>query len=460
MAYNIQLFTEFNKRKRSTKRPTIAGAVFPASLKEATSITNPTFRFRTELTTRWTYAYVPEWDLYYFVTDRRSLGNNFVEIELACDPLATLREAIFNTTAFIAYSSTNYDAMLNDVRIAQRETRSRKTNVVTSKFVDDPTIGCFVVELASDDLGLNYWAFSYSQFVILVMRLMDAGNLIDDLQKTFGDVIGGIISARYIPFTIGTLGGVQVDNVKIGTYETHASGFNVSRLSPLVYDSNYINIPWTYSDFRRNSNFTRVLLQLPFIGEVDISSETLLNRSRIRVDMVASCGLGIVAYGVYVEDDDGNDILIATYSGTFGISVPMGTGQVDAQGWLNGMISTAETLGVTMMTGNPAGLIGAGITLAGSCISANKKDFTIVGDMGGTHGEELLKDYQLSVVSVDSRTEPDNLRELYGRPCQRVLRIGDLGGFVQTNGVALNVATFDGVREEAETLLDSGIYLE
>lgn len=458
---DILLFANFSKRRRSTKRPALSeGVRVSVTLKSNTSKYEPTFTISGDLSANYTFAYVEAWGLWYNIIDTVSVANNFFELIMKCDPLATLADFISRTSAFVEYSTSNYDSMLNDVRVAQRETRSRHTNVVTSKFVDDPTIGCFVVELASDDLGLNYWAFSYSQFVILVMRLMDAGNLIDDLQKTFGDVIGGIISARYIPFTIGTLGGVQVDNVKIGTYETHASGMNVSRLSPLVYDSNYINIPWTYSDFRRNSNFTRVLLQLPFIGEVDISSETLLNRSRIRVDMVASCGLGIVTYGVYVEDDDGDDILIATYSGTFGICVPMGTGQVDAQGWLNGMISTAETLGLTMLTQNPAGLIGAGISFAGSCMSANKKDFTIVGDMGGTHGEEILKDYQLSVVSVDSRTNPEELRAIYGRPCGKVLTLGSLSGFVKTSGVSIDAPFSETIREEAEQLLDSGIYLE
>ena len=460
MSREVVLFENFSKRRNSTARPLTAGSSVPFVLKENTSVVNPTIRLRANLDVNYNYAYIPSWGLWYYIADRATLANGFVEYTLSVDPLATLRDNIFNTRAFVVYSTSSYSAMLNDDRVSQLEGRSRTARAHVTPFVTNPYNGTFLLATVSMGAGVCIYACNTSQFYGVVGALVAGGaNLWDSLSKLFNGAMGGIIGCRYVPIDLSYWSGT-IQEIEIGNYPTGTTAKALELAQAHFTDEVTLDIPWQYDDFRRNSNFTRIYLELPFVGVVDISSENLYNRSSIKLKVEADGYTGIINYGVYTVTDLQQDILIATYSGQFGRQVPIANGQVDAQGFFNAMISGGENIAGAFVTGSPSALMNVGRSAIGATVSAMKKDFSVIGGFGGGYGENIIDHYRIVAITTNSRTDPSELRSLYGSPCNKVLRIGDLSGYVQTSGIAIDCATFDGIREEAEQLVDSGIYLE
>ena len=95
-----------------------------------------------------------------------------------------------------------------------------------------------------------------------------------------------------------------------------------------------------------------------------------------------------------------------------------------------------------------------------SIVSANEKDFTIVGSYGGGWSEVLLSNYELVTFVKESQTDPSTLTELYGRPCMKVRQIQGLTGYVQTIGFAIDIPAVSEIRDLINSAMDKGVYIE
>ena len=110
----VLFFTEFSKRKNSTKQPDdTKGIVKSVALKGQTDKTNPTFMLHgTE-----DYVYCKAWGMYYFV---HRIGYDIDGAQIVycnIDVLATWKAAILNTSAFVLLSTSNYSPLLTDTRV-------------------------------------------------------------------------------------------------------------------------------------------------------------------------------------------------------------------------------------------------------------------------------------------------------------------------------------------------------
>ena len=106
----VQLF-KFSKRLNSTLLPNGVGlGTTEVSLKQGTSVDTPTLIISMSTTGQvyalWTANYLKMRDEYYWITDIIQLTNNHIELHCKKDVLATYRDAILNTTAFVKYSSS------------------------------------------------------------------------------------------------------------------------------------------------------------------------------------------------------------------------------------------------------------------------------------------------------------------------------------------------------------------
>ena len=117
----LYLFKDFAKRKDSTKQPVISTAnkSYDVYLKINTDYDSPTFVIAdsSQRFPVYTYAYLEDINAYYFIRNRKQRNANCWEIECELDIRATYKSVILATTAFVAYSSTNYSELLNDSRV-------------------------------------------------------------------------------------------------------------------------------------------------------------------------------------------------------------------------------------------------------------------------------------------------------------------------------------------------------
>ena len=106
MAIDINLWYTFKKDKNSTKIPItpIRGDYFfQCTLKEGCSVTNPEIiiNANNELEIyKCTYARIPKFNRYYFISDWRNVGKLWVA-SLTVDALASYRDEIGNSHQFV-----------------------------------------------------------------------------------------------------------------------------------------------------------------------------------------------------------------------------------------------------------------------------------------------------------------------------------------------------------------------
>lgn len=121
------------KRENSTATPDSQPAWFTnkveytVSLKEETSVLNPTFILN--ISGHDGQNYVQAFGRYYWVTNVRSLVNNVMAIDCKIDPLGSYRGHIQNTTAYVTYDSTP-NTEIPDKRLGVQTTPTMSQNTV------------------------------------------------------------------------------------------------------------------------------------------------------------------------------------------------------------------------------------------------------------------------------------------------------------------------------------------
>lgn len=467
----ITLYSDFAKRHNSTKQVNTSGVIKNVVLKEKCSVVHPSF-FISDVTG---YTYLKAWNIYYFI-DRILYDINGAQyIECTVDVLGTWKQQILATTAYVEYSTSNYSSQIIDDRVSQLVTKDSTIEVEETMFVGNHTAGCICIMAANNQQGSKAWILSNDDFELLVAKLINAGSSVwQSLLELFGDAVGSIIGARYIPIPYSYFYNKYFynyrDSIILGDYPTGVGG---------VFFDGYanehieLNIPRRYTDFRQCSQFTSYRLCLPFIGQIEILSENLIGYNRITTNCACNCATGSIAYGVWASGDVGVPVkLLGTYSGEFGRQIPITTDQINAVGVIGG--STAATGGlITGVTKNIAeplalggyggGALAVGAILAGiatATIAANKQDFAIIGGYGGGFAETIFNAIYLQEVTNDTRTEPSELATLYGRPCMKVLQLSTLTGYVKTVGFSIDINILGEFRELINNAMDSGVYLE
>lgn len=83
-------------------------------LRDSSSITDPTFILERSNPTGFNYAYIPEFERYYFVTGISSDATNLVAVACHVDVLMTYKEQIKQMRAVIRRQEFNYNLMLDD----------------------------------------------------------------------------------------------------------------------------------------------------------------------------------------------------------------------------------------------------------------------------------------------------------------------------------------------------------
>lgn len=436
------------------KRPsTEVGIIVNCTLKGECSVMNPVFELGSA--SYGLVEYVKWENNYYFVTDITMGINNYVIIHCTLDVLATWKDQILTNTAFVAYSSSNYDVDILDNRIAKNVNITKKRAIQSSPFSGS----CILVTTVSQIDGVASYAVNTDSFYAILDQILGDQGIIQDLQEMFGGVNQGMVSAIQVPLDRTVFPDASGTDVMIGTYDTQDFGY---RTRGYYTKRTSIEIPWGYSDFRRCSEFTQIELALPFIGTVTIEPDSIMGEDTINIHMVCSAVTGNVGYSVSA----GNKI-IGIYSGTFGRQIPLASSQTDVQGAMRGIsqqISGASRGIFGGATGNAAAGLSGAVEMcngvANTWLALNTHNFTTVGGMGGNYGENLIPSYQLTVSSRSTVTEPSSITASNGRPCFKELALNTLSGYVETIGFSFETNAISQVRDKINEMMDSGVYIE
>jgi len=117
---NITLYS-FTKRKNSTKRPA-DGTTYTGTLKDNTSVVNPSVIFEFSAFPAYNYAYIQEFARYYWITDKTHVANNVWIITMHVDVLASYKNEIGGSSKYVLRSAAAFDGTISDFKYPIKNT--------------------------------------------------------------------------------------------------------------------------------------------------------------------------------------------------------------------------------------------------------------------------------------------------------------------------------------------------
>lgn len=436
---DVKLYN-FAKRENSTKRPT-GGTSVSVVLKDGTSIYNPSFELISSTAPNSTYL---QWDRrYYYIDDITYLNGRYI-IACSIDVLATWKDNIGVTSAFIKYASSGYDIGLVDGRLSSdlNAIVSRKKRDILSGFPS----GYIVTYVGEQGTANPVVALSESGVCRLMDSIQDSAfaeilsNPDNALSKILSDCASAITSCKYLPI-VATDGTREI--VLAGGYNTGVTG---SEVEILTGNNIFLDIPWNFpkGDFRNRSQFTSIIIYLPGYGYAQLNTDDLIGKDTLDITAVLDSTSGGLAYdvgGIFKAECD--------------ISTPIQISTTTQGNALGALVSAGGAL-AGALSGNVA-VAGAG--LFGAFTSAMQTNTGSLGSMGSHAGWSLhANDVELIVISHDTNIDPSNMASQQGRPVGKVTSI--VSGYNECVNASVECNAPQVLKDRINSYMNGGFYYE
>lgn len=481
-------FYTFDKRRNSTKTPTIAGLTsedLSIVLKSPTSYKNPSLHV-TRAAEGFPFNYMDWSGWLYWIDDVISVGDNRYEIRCSLDALGTIRPWILQTTAFVLYDQTG-NSEIPDGRLSVETSKSVSVNSGVFQYLGGHSFpGGTVVAGIITDNGASFYEMDGSIADNLLDDINDteipgllpipsiswdedplegvvdalsviATNMVKGLRHFLGSRTAAdcIISAKQLPVLPGAISGIS-EPIYLGTWNTGENGKRIT--NRIVLDSADVSIPWRFSDWRRNSPYTELYLYVPFIGLISLSPGDLVGDSSIHI--LAS--LDVISGDVIFEVSTGTGRYIGQYGGNIAGSYAIGSSAVSVGNQVVTAIGATAAGAAIVATGGAAAAMAARIGAAGiaGIIAANTPTPSSITGGGGGASLGLAATCYCISVTHNTNVAPDSVSATIGTPTMAQKALSGLTGFVQTKCASVSAPFYQGILDEVNAALDGGVYIE
>lgn len=485
-------FYTFDKRKNSTKTPSIAGITgedLSIVLKSPTSYKNPSLHV-SRSAEGFPFNYMDWSGWLYWVDDVVSVGDNRYEIRCSLDVLGTLRPWIVTTPAFVLYDQSA-NTELPDGRLSVKTTKAVNINqgafsylgghsfpggtivagIITNKGASFYEMDGSVADDLLDDINriglpqllpipsITWQTGTIEELLDGIANILDTlgKNAVIGLQHVLGSRSAAdcIISAKQLPVAPGAITGTS-ERIYLGTWDSGKTGKRIT--NRIVLDSADVAIPWAFSDWRRNSPYTELYLYIPFVGLISLSPGDLVGDTNIHI--LAS--LDVISGDIIFEVSTGSGRYIGQYGGNVAGSYSIGSSAVSIGQQAVTAIGATAAGAAIVATGGAAAVMAAKIGaagIAGIIASNTPTPSTITGGGGGAALGLASVCYCISVTH-DTNVLPDSVAATIGTPAMAQKVLGTLSGFVQTKCASVSAPFYQGILEECNSLLDGGVFIE
>lgn len=470
-------FYTFAKRKNSTAQPSSTPTDYDITLKSGTSLLSPTFLLN--ISGRPTYNYVLFEGRYYFIEDIVSIRNDLWEIVCSVDALATYKTVISATNAMILYATGGSNDII-DQRIGVESTIHKDSNssLLTGDFSGfrDDAEGIAIISVTGKGSFGNYLISAVD-----VPSLLENTSLWDftgivDVATGFQQFLYGagnqaaqnLRNAIYLPIILSSMSNFgPATQLHLGSYPCTDAGGNPLNgyrvTNPFLNASATVNIPWRFTDWRRNSPYTKVFLYLPLIGCVSLPATDIIDVSSIDVAYVINMLGGDVAVQVKASGTNGRKLLTASTNiamqSPYGSANISGTKIMSSVGVAVGGIA-AVAAGLVSGGAGTVALGGALASSAGGLLNALGGETAGGGGLSGAAVTGLDKAVVCTTISRDLTDSQSSLNPIIGKPVMKKNQIGQYSGFVQTDGLSVAGNMTDTERDIINSTFDRGAYYE
>ena len=271
MAFDVYL-GHTSKRYNSTSQPSYDDwDKFIAVFKNAKDIDAPTIELfipGKQEYPRYNAMYIPVVDSWYWITSIVSVRANVWQVSAVMDVLATYREDILATDAYVLYGF-NKSAGGSDIRLRDaRQNVSQVPQVSTAQvdITDDALsidAGCYILSAVGANGGVAVWLISRVNMRALINNIgTDITDAIADFDETEilkfftskaltqGSAISAIRSCIWLPIKFNQVPAGDFANIYLGDFDTGVRGRQLDA-NTIIKKETSVSIPWPVSDWRR-----------------------------------------------------------------------------------------------------------------------------------------------------------------------------------------------------------------
>jgi hypothetical protein len=452
----IRLYSDFVKKSNSTKRPTGNYTTVVGELKSPTNIINPTFLLQNfNNPTNYSFVYIPVWDRYYHVTNW-TYNAGLWEMTTHVDTLATYKNNILNQSAYVLYSTSNYNDQLVDQRLTNRcEPSFAYAHASIFTELQASSYGCFALNIISSAgrWGTATYIMDGRQLTTLLELLCidTPQELTDQMQQLFaGASINSIISCTWLPW----LHESHEDTVIIGGYDTGVQAEKIDY--PEYYEaSNVINIPYPYNDWRRSPLYMSACIYLPYYGVRALPMDKLIRSNNISISCAIDYSTGGATYMIR-SDTFG---LVDCVSFNIGCNIPVSGMSINPYEALKEGITGSASAFKLDFSGTAESAFEAFQNLTMPQVSTSGAYGQSRSNCAVTIQQGFGNLIRLWLFYYEFSDEPSDMAPNIGRPLFAVRQLSTLSGYVQTANFSSECGLEPEV-EEINSYLNGGIYIE
>ena len=462
----------FSKRENSTSRPS-GGSSVNVRLKENCSIISPSLLFEANSNVvKYNYAYIPDFNRYYFINSWTTEGTNLWRADLSVDVLATYRNEIGNSTQYVVRSSSRYNGEIVD----ELYPATADVETITYKYgggnpFNIPTSNGIIIANIQNQVGNSTTGLTQ----VALMPLASGSFSVGDFKKIFAgsewtandnyylNPIQFISDMFYLPLSFTSI---------IADGDNFASGVSYSDYLILGNNSialpNFsINAPKSFSGTitlgipkHPQASQRGIYLTLYFytFGVIEIDADAWADKTTMYCNYNVDIATG---KSILKLKSDENTVL---QSVEVDMRVPVSLFQQSkavVEMGLNAAGSAISAVGnIAAATQNPeaiGGAISSSISAVGNIYSAAKSN----GSYSFINGIGSFIDFQQDVALCGVfRKVVDDDNEDRGRPLCEKVKINTLSGFVMTTDADFKaVATADEI-QRVKSYMNGGFFYE
>lgn len=445
---------------------------------DETSIVRPIFRLRCDYEgapapsaiSGFNYCYCPSFNRYYYITNIVYITAVIVDLYCEVDVLATYKDAILDTEAFVMYSESQYNSFIPDNRIPVTEQSHMVTNNVNMSATWNLSgrDGAYVITVAGKNTdGKNGMASSFAFSPNQMQQLADKFYQTDvwnEIQKQFANPLQAIINAVWIPTSTLTVSEGSVESVILGEYDT---GIDAQRVKDLItetldlpihvpyrswhYADDGVTRIYNYGDYRNLEPYTEYYALLPGVGLTQIPMINCLC-SGTEEDIVLSLtyafhpATGDITYAITqkntpVNGEEYKYAPVLMCKGNMSIQVPLTQVINDWGGIISSTVSAIGGMTVGLTTLASGHSWGAGYAIKGmaddltsAIFKAQTASTSVVGSLGGWSGSIFMTDILLITRVFQLAETPNNAASVIGRPLFKKKKLSECSGLVKCTG--------------------------